>query len=241
MDAKRLAAMIDHTLLQPEATPEQIAQLCAEARQYGFASVCVNPVYVQFCAQRLRGSPVKVCAVVGFPFGATLPAVKAFEAQQAIDEGASEIDMVINLGALKAKDNEAVLREVSAVVNAAHARGAIVKVIIEAALLTPEEKIAACLISQQAGADFVKTSTGFGPGGATAGDVTLIRQTVGPDMGVKAAGGIRSWAVAQEMIAAGATRLGASAGVKIIAEALGDTPKAVPRSGLDNIEQNLAT
>ncbi len=216
-----IAGMIDHTLLKPEATADQIAQLCFEARKYGFASVCVNPTHAKLCAQLLKGSEVKVCVVVGFPLGANPPEVKAFEAQQAIDDGASEIDMVINIGALKARDYEAVTRDVRAVVRAAHAKNAIVKVIIEAALLTDEEKVAACLISKEVGADFVKTSTGFGPGGATAADVALMRKAVGPGMGVKAAGGIRNLTDAQQMIAAGATRIGASAGVKIVAEAAG--------------------
>lgn len=222
-----IGAMIDHTLLKPEATPDQVAQLCYEARKHGFASVCVNPTHVRLCAQLLRGSPVKVCTVVGFPLGATPPEVKAFETQQAIDEGAGEIDMVINIGAIKSKDYEHAVRDVRSVVRAAHAKGAIVKVIIEAALLTDEEKIAACLISKEAGADFVKTSTGFGPGGATAADVALMRKVVGPGVGVKAAGGIRNLADAQKMVDAGANRIGASAGVKILAEASGEA-KAEP-------------
>ena len=220
--SRGIGAMIDHTLLKPEATPDQIAQLCYEARKHTFASVCVSPTHVRLCAQLLRGSPVKVCTVVGFPLGATPPEVKAFEAQQAIDDGASEIDMVINIGAIKSKDYEHAVRDVRAVVRAAHAKGAIVKVIIEAALLTDEEKIAACFISKEAGADFVKTSTGFGPGGATVADVALMRKVVGAGMGVKAAGGIRNLADAQKMIDAGATRIGASAGVKIVAEASGE-------------------
>jgi deoxyribose-phosphate aldolase len=222
-----LAAMIDHTLLKPDATPDQIAQLCYEARKHSFASVCVNPTHVKLCAQLLKGSPVKVCTVIGFPLGATPPEVKAFEAQQAIDEGAGEIDMVINIGAIKSKDYEAAARDVRAVVRAAHAKGAIVKVIIEAALLSDEEKVAACLIAKEAGADFVKTSTGFGPGGATAADVALMRKVVGPGMGVKAAGGIRNLLDAQKMIEAGADRIGASAGVKIVAEA-GGTAQPTP-------------
>jgi len=221
-----LAAMIDHTLLKPDATPDQIAQLCYEARKHSFASVCVNPTHVKLCAQLLKGSPVKVCTVIGFPLGATPPEVKAFETQQAIDEGATEIDMVINIGAIKAKDYETTARDVRAVVRAAHAKGALVKVIIEAALLSDEEKVAACLIAKEAGADFVKTSTGFGPGGATAADVALMRKVVGPGMGVKAAGGIRNLLDAQNMIAAGADRIGASAGVKIVAEAGGETRPA---------------
>ncbi len=211
-----LAGMIDHTLLKPDATPDQIAQLCFEARKHGFASVCINPAWVTLCAQLLQGSPVKVCTVIGFPLGATAPEVKAFETQNAIDHGASEIDMVINIGALKARDLEVVARDIHGVVTAAHARGALVKVIIEAVLLTDEEKTIACLVSKEAGADFVKTSTGFASGGATVHDVALMRRVVGPEMGVKAAGGLRTFEDAQNMIKAGATRIGASAGVKII-------------------------
>jgi deoxyribose-phosphate aldolase len=211
-----LAKMIDHTLLKPDATQEQIAQLCYEARKYGFASVCVNPTWVELCAQLLKGSPVKVCTVIGFPLGATAPEVKAFETQTALRQGASEIDMVINIGALKARDLELVAKDILGVVTAAHAEGAIVKVIIEAVLLTDEEKTIACLLSKEAGADFVKTSTGFASGGATVHDVELMRKTVGPEMGVKAAGGVRTYEDAENMIKAGATRIGASAGVKII-------------------------
>ena len=211
-----LAKMIDHTLLKPDATQEQIAQLCYEARKYGFASVCVNPTWVELCAQLLKGSPVKVCTVIGFPLGATAPEVKAFETQTALRQGASEIDMVINIGALKARDLELVAKDIRGVVTAAHAEGAIVKVIIEAVLLTDEEKTIACLLSKEAGADFVKTSTGFASGGATVHDVELMRKTVGPEMGVKAAGGVRTYEDAENMIKAGATRIGASAGVKII-------------------------
>jgi len=208
--------MIDHTLLKPEATYAQIAQLCDEARQYGFASVCVNATHVKRCAERLAGSPVKVCAVVGFPLGATVPEVKAYEAQQAIEDGATEIDMVINVGALKSKDDDLVARDIGAVVRTARASGALVKVIIEAALLTDEEKTTACQLAIEAGADFVKTSTGFGPGGATARDIELMRRVVGPKMGIKAAGGIRTREDAEMMVAAGATRIGASASVKIV-------------------------
>jgi deoxyribose-phosphate aldolase len=211
-----LAGMIDHTLLKPDATQDQIAQLCYEARKYGFASVCVNPTWVELCAQLLKGSPVKVCTVIGFPLGATAPEVKAFETQTAIRQGATEIDMVINIGALKARDLELVARDIRSVVATAHAAGAIVKVIIEAVLLTDEEKTIACLLSKEAGADFVKTSTGFASGGATVHDVELMRKTVGPEMGVKAAGGVRTYEDAENMIKAGATRIGASAGVKIL-------------------------
>jgi deoxyribose-phosphate aldolase len=211
-----LAKTIDHTLLKPDATQDQIAQLCFEARKYGFASVCVNPTWVELCAKLLEGSSVKVCSVIGFPLGATAPEVKAFETQNALEHGASEIDMVINIGALKARDLEMVARDIRGVVTTSHARGAIVKVIIEAVLLTDEEKTIACLLSKEAGADFVKTSTGFASGGATVHDVALMRKAVGPEMGVKAAGGVRTYEDAEKMIKAGATRIGASAGVKIL-------------------------
>jgi len=219
MTAAALAKYIDHTILKPEATPEQIAQLCTEAARYGFAAVCVNPCNVRQAATLLRGSGVAVATVAGFPLGATLPQVKAYEAEQAILDGATEIDMVINIGALKAGNGSLVRQDIMAVVKAAHRSGAICKVIIEAALLTDEEKVRACRLAKEAGADFVKTSTGFGPGGATVEDVALMRRTVGPDMGVKAAGGVRTLAQAQAMIAAGATRLGTSSGGKIIEEA----------------------
>jgi deoxyribose-phosphate aldolase len=213
-----LASMIDHTLLKPEATADQVAQLCYEARKHGFAAVCVNPTHVKLSAELLKGSAVAVCTVVGFPLGATPPEVKAYEAQLAIDQGATEIDMVINIGALKSKDYELVARDIRAVVRVCHAHSpsVLVKVIIEAALLNDEEKIAACLLSKECSADFVKTSTGFASGGATVADVALMRRVVGPQMGVKAAGGVRTRAEAEAMTAAGATRLGASAGVKII-------------------------
>jgi deoxyribose-phosphate aldolase len=211
-----LAHMIDHTVLKPDASQDQIAQLCYEARKYGFASVCVNPTNVKLCAQLLEGSGVPVCTVVGFPLGATPPEVKVFETQQAVRDGAKEVDMVINVGALKSRDYELVERDVASVARACHAGNAILKVIIEAALLTDEEKVVACQLSKVAGADFVKTSTGFGPGGATMDDVALMRRVVGPAMGVKAAGGIRTYKDAQRMIAAGASRIGASASVKIV-------------------------
>ena len=213
---KSLARMIDHTLLKPDATADQIAQLCFEARKYHFASVCVNPTNVKLCSDLLKGSDVEVCTVIGFPLGATSTEVKAFETQNAIDHGATEIDMVINIGALKAGDNDLVARDIQEVVKVAHKAGAIVKVIIETALLTDEEKVIASLLAKEAGADFVKTSTGFSSGGATVHDVALMRKAVGPELGVKAAGGIHSQEEAKQMIAAGATRLGASAGVKII-------------------------
>jgi deoxyribose-phosphate aldolase len=214
----KTARLIDHTLLKPDATADQVAQLCYEARRYGFATVCVNPSYVPLAAQLLRGSGVGITTVVGFPLGATPPDVKAYEAQVALDQGATEIDMVINIGALKSRDYEMVARDIRAVVRVCRAQvpPALVKVIIEAALLNQEEKIAACLLAKEAGADFVKTSTGFSAGGATVADVALMRQTVGPQMGVKAAGGVRDRADLDAMVKAGATRIGASAGVKIV-------------------------
>jgi len=216
---KDIAKFIDHTLLKPEATPAEIGKLCNEAKEYHFAAVCVNPPYVKQCAQILRGTDVDVAVVVGFPLGAHTTETKVFESKQAIADGAKEIDMVINIGALKAKQDDAVRSDIRAVCDAAHAGGAIVKVIIEAALLTDDEKVRACQLAKEAGADFVKTSTGFGPGGATVHDVALMARAVGGELGVKAAGGIRNYEQAQAMIAAGATRIGASAGVKIVAEA----------------------
>src|SRR5512138_1115363 len=226
-----LAKTIDHTLLKPDATQDQIAQLCFEARKYGFASVCVNPTWVELCAKLLEGSAVKVCSVIGFPLGATMPEVKAFETQDAIDHGATEIDMVINIGALKARDLDLVARDIRGVVSSAHARNALVKVIIEAVLLTDEEKTIACLLSKEAGADFVKTSTGFASGGATVHDVELMRKAVGPQMGVKAAGGVRTYEDAEKMVRAGATRIGASAGIKIIQGPGGAAPSAAAAAG----------
>ena len=212
---ERMASMIDHTVLKPSASREEIEKLCEEALRFRFASVCVNPCYVPLCAQMLRMTNVKVCTVVGFPLGANRSEVKAFETERAINDGAQEVDMVINVGALKSKDHELVERDIRAVVDAC--RSIVVsKVIIEAALLTDEEKVTACTLAKAAGADFVKTSTGFGPGGATAHDVALMRGVVGEDMGVKAAGGIRDVETAEEMIAAGASRIGASASVKIV-------------------------
>ena len=211
-----LSHLIDHTLLKPDATQDEIAQLAYEARKYGFASVCVNPSYVKLCSDLLKGSDVVVCTVVGFPLGATSTEAKVFEAQKAVRDGATEVDMVINVGALKSRDYELVERDIASVARVVHAGGAILKVIIETALLTDEEKVAASQLAKVAGADFVKTSTGFGPGGATAEDVALMRRVVGPRMGVKASGGIRTYADAQKMVAAGASRIGASASVKII-------------------------
>jgi len=211
-----LAKYIDHTLLKAEATREQITQLCFEARKYHFATVCVNATHTRLCVNLLRGSGVGVAVVVGFPLGATTPEVKAFEAEQALREGASEIDMVINIGAIKDRNLELAARDVRAVVNVIHSFNGILKVIIETALLTDEEKQIACLIAKEAGADFVKTSTGFSTAGATVEDVALMRRTVGPLVGVKAAGGVRTDEDLRKMVKAGATRIGTSAGVKII-------------------------
>jgi deoxyribose-phosphate aldolase len=219
-----IAGMIDHTLLKADATAEQIETLCAEAREHRFASVCVNPVWVELCNRLLSGYPTVVCTVVGFPLGATLPEVKAAEAAQAIAQGASEVDMVMNVGALKSANFRLVERDIAGVVDACRQGGAISKVIIEAALLSDDEKVQACVIAKAAGADFVKTSTGFGPGGATAEDVSLMRRVVGPSIGVKAAGGVRDLQSAQAMIEAGADRIGASVGVKIVQESEGSIP-----------------
>ncbi len=215
-----IARMIDHTLLKPDATPQQIVQICAEAREYGFAAVCVNPVHVARAAVLLSGSATVVCSVAGFPLGATSTAVKVFETRQAIADGAREIDMVISIGHLKNGDNDHVLNDIRSVVEAAHTGGAICKVIIETALLTDEEKRRVCLLAVEAGADFVKTSTGFASGGATIADVTLIRAVVGDRARIKAAGGIRTLADAHAMIAAGAARIGTSSGVAIVRETM---------------------
>jgi len=218
MDLQNIAKLIDHTLLKPEAANGQIRTLCEEAVRLGFASVCINPWYVPLAADLVRGSGVKVCTVVGFPLGATLPQVKVFEAEQAIKNGADEIDMVINIGALKSGDDEAVESDICGVVDASHRGDAICKVILETAMLTGEEKIRACRAAKNADADYVKTSTGFGPGGATADDVALMRSIVGAKMGIKAAGGIRTLDDFKKMVAAGATRIGSSSGVKILEE-----------------------
>jgi deoxyribose-phosphate aldolase len=216
-----IARLIDHTLLRPEASAQQIVSLCAEARQYGFASVCVNPCWVPVAARALNGTSVKVCTVVGFPLGATLTSAKIFEAEEAIRLGAQEIDMVMNIGALKSCALERVEQDVRGVAEACHRAGAICKVILECALLTDDEKVTACCLAQSAGADFVKTSTGFSSGGATAHDVELMRLAVGRRMGVKAAGGIRSYEDLKAMLSAGATRIGASVSVKILQQAAG--------------------
>ncbi len=214
--------MIDHTLLKAETTKEQIKVLCEEAKEYGFASVCVNPTWVKYAAELLQGSDVKVCTVIGFPLGANTPETKAFETKNAIENGATEVDMVINIGALKDGDDELVERDIKAVVEAAKGK-ALTKVIIETCLLTEEEKVRACELSVKAGADYVKTSTGFSSGGATVEDVALMRKTVGPNIGVKASGGVRNTEDAQKMIEAGATRIGASAGVSIVKGLTADT------------------
>ncbi|WP_404355552.1 deoxyribose-phosphate aldolase [Cytobacillus firmus] len=210
-----VAKMIDHTLLKADATKGQIEKICAEAKEYNFGSVCVNPTWVKLSSDLLNGTEVKVCTVIGFPLGASTPETKAFETKNAIENGATEVDMVINIGALKGGDNELVERDIRAVVDAAKGK-ALTKVIIETCLLTEEEKVRACELSVKAGADFVKTSTGFSTGGATAEDIALMRKTVGPDLGVKASGGVRSAEDAQKMIEAGATRIGASSGAAIV-------------------------
>jgi deoxyribose-phosphate aldolase len=226
-----VAAMIDHTLLKADASRQNIEDLCREAAQFRFATVCVNPTWVATCAKLLHETGVGVCSVVGFPLGATSSDVKAYETRRVIFDGAREVDMVINIGALKSGDLHAVERDIEAVTAPCHDCGAITKVIIEAALLTDDEKVAACTLAKAAGADYVKTSTGFGPGGATPADVALMRRVVGTDMGVKAAGGIRDLEGVQAMIAAGATRVGASAGVKILQQARGEKTAAATASG----------
>jgi len=225
---EELAGMIDHTLLKPESNEAQIEALCAEAREHGFATVCVNPTWVALCARLLRGFPTRVCTVAGFPLGATLAEVKADETARVVADGASEVDMVINVGALKSGDYRLVERDIAGVAEACRRAGAISKVIIEAALLSDDEKVRACVLARAAGADFVKTSTGFGPGGATAADVALMRRVVGPGMGVKAAGGVRDLQSARAMIEAGADRIGASVGVKIVDESRGGAKPATP-------------
>ncbi len=214
-----VAAMIDHTLLKPDAARANIEELCREAAVFKFATVCVNPTWVSTCARLLAGSGVGVCSVVGFPLGATTADTKEYETRRAIFDGAREIDMVINVGALKSGDLRLVERDIEAVTRPCREAGALSKVIIEAALLTDDEKVTACTLAKAAAADYVKTSTGFGPGGATAADVALMRRVVGADMGVKAAGGVRDFESVKAMIAAGASRVGASAGVKIVQQA----------------------
>jgi deoxyribose-phosphate aldolase len=219
-----IAGMIDHTLLKPDATRQNIEDLCREAAQFKFATVCVNPTWVATCARLLQGSGVGVCSVVGFPLGATTADVKGYETQRAIFDGAREIDTVINVGALKSGDLRTVERDIEAVVAPCRDCHVLSKVIIEAALLTDDEKVTACTLVKAAGADYVKTSTGFGPGGATAADVALMRRVVGAEMGIKAAGGVRDLDSLKQMVAAGATRVGASAGVKIVQQARSADP-----------------
>jgi deoxyribose-phosphate aldolase len=226
--AGSVAGLIDHTLLKPDATAADIETLCSEAAEYRFATVCVNPTWVAAAARRLRGTGVGVCSVVGFPLGATTPDVTAHETRRAIGDGATEIDMVINVGALKSGELRLVEQDIEAVATACRACGVTSKVIIEAALLTDDEKVTACTLAKAAGADFVKTSTGFGPGGATAADVALMRRVVGEAMGVKAAGGVRDLGQVQAMVAAGASRVGASAGVRIVRESTAPAPLAPP-------------
>lgn len=219
---KELAKMIDHTALKPDTSRAQIEKLCEEAREFNFASVCVNPTWVSLAAEMLQGAEAKVCTVIGFPLGAVTTETKAFETNDAIQKGATEVDMVINIGALKDGNNDLVAQDIKAVVEAAKGK-ALVKVIIESCLLTDEEKTRACELSVKAGADYVKTSTGFSTGGATVEDIKLMRNTVGPNIGVKASGGVRDLEGSQAMIDAGATRIGASAGVKIVQGETADT------------------
>ena len=228
--AGTLASLIDHDLVKPDASAEDVEVLCREAAEHRFASVCVNPTWVVTCARLLKGSPVVVCSVVGFPLGATTADVKHYETRRALFDGAREIDMVINVGALKSGSLRVVERDIEAVTAPCRETGALSKVIIEAALLNDDEKVTACTLAKAAGADFVKTSTGFGPGGATAADVALMRRVVGDDMGVKAAGGVRDLEGLRAMVAAGATRIGASAGVRIVQQSAGQAPQA-PTTG----------
>jgi deoxyribose-phosphate aldolase len=230
----RIAALIDHTLLKPGATRSEIEELCREAVRFGFASVCVNPWYVPLAAEMVHGSTVKVCTVVGFPFGATLTSVKMYETEQAIKLGAHEIDMVQNVGALKSGDYVQLEADIRGVADVCHRDGAICKVILEMALLSQDEKVRASTLAQCAGADFIKTCTGFASGGATAEDVALMRAAVGPSLGIKAAGGIRSLADLQRMVAAGATRIGASASVKIVEQAREAAGKSALRLGTED-------
>ena len=221
--AGEVATLIDHTLLKPDATSTEVDKLCREAAEFKFATVCVNPTWVAFCARLLRGTGVGVCSVVGFPLGATTPDVKQYETRRAIFDGASEVDMVMNIGALKSGDLRLVEQDIEAVTTPCRESGVVSKVIIEAALLSEEEKVAASTLTKAAGADFVKTSTGFGPGGATVADVMLMRRVVGDTVGVKAAGGVRDLDQLKAMVAAGASRVGASAGVRIVKESQGQS------------------
>ena len=226
-----VASLIDHTLLKADATKQEIEKLCREALEFGFATVCVNPGWVSLCARLLRGSSVGVCTVVGFPLGATTSDVKQYETRRVVYDGANEVDMVVNVGALKSGDLETVERDIRGVVDACRECRVLSKVIIEAALLTDEEKVSACVLAKAAGADYVKTSTGFGPGGATVADVALMRRVVGPDIGVKAAGGVRDYEALKNLITAGASRVGASAGVKIVQQAGGGAAASAHEPG----------
>ncbi len=217
-ESKTLASLIDHTLLKPEANQSEIVNLCAEAREWNFASVCINPYWVSVAAEALAGSPVKVCTVIGFPLGANAPAIKLAEAEVALLQGAGELDMVQNIGALRSGQMDAVRKDIADLAVLAHKRGSILKVILETCLLTEEQKITACRLAAESGADFVKTSTGFSSGGATTSDVKLMRDTVGPDLGVKASGGVRTLSAVYAMVSAGATRIGTSSGVSIMRE-----------------------
>lgn len=229
-EKRRIAALIDHTLLKAEATRRQVDKLCEEAREHGFASACVNPYWVPVASRALEGSRVRVCAVIGFPLGANLASVKAFEARKALEQGATELDMVLNIGALETGDDHVVEDEIAELANVTHANGAILKVILETCLLAEEAKERACRLAVHAGADFVKTSTGFSAGGATVEDIRLMRRMVGPRVGVKASGGIRTLEAVRAMLAAGATRIGASAGVAIVQELDKGEPPRVPVS-----------
>ena len=226
-----IASIIDHTLLKPDATRSEVEQVCREALEFGFATVCVNPTWVSLSARLLQGAVSRVCSVAGFPLGATTADVKHYETRRAIFDGAREIDMVINVGALKSGDLATVGRDIEAVTSACRESGVLSKVIIEAALLTDEEKVAACTLAKAAGADFVKTSTGFARAGATIEDVALMRRVVGPEIGVKAAGGVKDYNSLSAMVAAGATRIGASAGVRIVQESRGMTRAPQPHTG----------
>ncbi len=227
--APEIASLIDHTLLKPEATADEVTKVCTEAKKYSFASVCINPYWVPLVAKLLRGSPVKVCTVIGFPLGANATEIKVAETDGAVLAGAEEVDMVLNVGALKSGDYEYVERDIRSVAQAAHRGGAILKVILETALLDDKQKAMACTIAKLAGADFVKTSTGFSKSGATAADIALMRSIVGPGMGVKASGGIRTLEDVKTMAAAGASRIGASASVKIMEAAAGNSPASTSK------------
>jgi len=226
-----ITALIDHTLLKPEATEEQIRTLCEEALEYQFGAVCVNSCWVSLCSQLLQGGSIKVASVIGFPWGSPVTAAKVAEARQALQDGACELDMVMNYGKLKSGDYTYVANDIREIVRLAHKHDALVKVILETAVLSEQEKVIACLIAKEVGADFVKTSTGFAGGGATVEDIALMRKVVGPDMGVKASGGVRSYADAQKMLAAGATRIGTSSGIHIAQEAAGQTQSSSTAGG----------